>query len=411
MSKNASNKLILFTSDFPYGTGETFLESEIRYLCEGFDEVRIVSSSASAVQTRTVPENCRVERIDLEVKNPQKLLSLSRIVHPLFWQELSVIRKTYQLPLNKGILFTMLVSLWRGQKIAQKVRELTKTAGPEENLFFYSYWCDDAALGLALSQKDNARIKTFCRIHRWDVYFDQSALNYLPYRHYITSQLKAIFSISQDGIEYAKKVWKTGSDNKFKLSRLGINNERPLKKVERDHFLMVSCSNLIPVKRVHVIAEALRSVTDQKIHWVHIGDGPEWKLVEEEVAKLPENITVTLKGRIPNPAIYAYYDEERPDLFLNVSASEGVPVSIMEAMSFGIPVIAADVGGNSEIVSHENGILIDNVENELVRAIKHFTQLNRSDLERLLASSYQKWEAEYKAELNYRKFLDRIASL
>lgn len=370
-----------------------------------------MSSSASAEQTRTVPENCRVERIDLEVKTPQKLMSLSRIVHPIFWKELSVIRKTYQLPLSKGILFTMLVSLWRGQKIAQKVGALTKTAGPEENLFFYSYWCDDAALGLALAQKDNARIKTFCRIHRWDVYFDQSAVNYLPYRHYISSQLKSIFSISQDGIAYAKKVWKTGSDHTFQLSRLGINNERPLKKVERDHFLMVSCSNLIPVKRVHAIAEALRSVTDQTIHWVHIGDGPERKRVEEAVAKLPKNITFTLKGRIPNPAIYAFYDEVRPDLFLNVSASEGVPVSIMEAMSFGIPVIATDVGGNSEIVSHENGVLIHNAEDELVRAINHFTQMNRSDLEQLSATSYQKWESEYKADRNYREFVRLLRKL
>lgn len=405
------NKLILFTSDFPYGTGETFLESEIRYLCEGFDEVRIVSSSASAEQTRSVPENCRVERIDLEVKTPQKLMSLSRIVHPLFWKELSVIRKIYQLPLSKGILFTMLVSLYRAQRVEKKVRDIVLANHPSDRLFFYSYWCDDAALGLALAQKRFPSIKTVSRIHGWDLYFERSTLGFLPFRHFISSQLSTIFSISQDGIAYAKKVWKTGSDHTFQLSRLGINNERPLKKIERDHFLMVSCSNLIPVKRVHVIAEALRSVTDQTIHWVHIGDGPERKRVEEAVAKLPKNITVTLKGRIPNPEIYAFYDEVRPDLFLNVSASEGVPVSIMEAMSFGIPVIATDVGGNSEIVSHENGVLIHNAEDDLVRAINHFTQMNRSDLEQLSASSYQKWESEYKAERNYREFVRLLRKL
>jgi glycosyltransferase involved in cell wall biosynthesis len=403
--KNTPNKLILLTSDFPYGTGETFLETEIFYLCEGFDEVRIVSSSASAEQTRTVPENCRVERIDPEVKTLQKVGSLSQIVHPLFWKELSVIRKTYQLPLSKGILFTMLVSLQRGKRIAKKVKELAENAGSKENLFFLSYWCDDAALGLALAQERDPGIKTFCRIHRWDVYFDQSAIGYLPFRHYITYQLKAIFSISQDGIDYAKKVWKTGLDSKFHLSRLGINNERPLNRIERDHVLMVSCSNLIPVKRVHLIAEALRSITDQRIHWVHIGDGPERQRVEEAVATLPQNITVELKGRIPNPEIYAYYDELRPDLFVNVSASEGVPVSIMEAMSFGIPVIATDVGGNSEIVNHENGVLINNVEDELARAITDFMELNAIDQQHLSASSYQKWEKEYKAERNYREFI------
>ena len=43
------------------------------------------------------------------------------------------------------------------------------------------------------------------------------------------------------------------------------------------------------------------------------------------------------------------------DLFLTVSANEGIPVSIMEAQSFGIPVIATDVGGISEIVNNVNG--------------------------------------------------------
>ncbi|NMC40567.1 MAG: glycosyltransferase, partial [Bacteroidales bacterium] len=44
--------------------------------------------------------------------------------------------------------------------------------------------------------------------------------------------------------------------------------------------------------------------------------------------------------------------------FINVSSSEGVPVSVMEALSFGIPVIATDAGGTSEIVNNTNGRLI-----------------------------------------------------
>ena len=39
------------------------------------------------------------------------------------------------------------------------------------------------------------------------------------------------------------------------------------------------------------------------------------------------------------------------DLFINTSSSEGVPVSIMEALSVGIPIIATDVGGTKEIVT------------------------------------------------------------
>jgi glycosyltransferase involved in cell wall biosynthesis len=404
-------KLYLFTADFPFGTGETFLETEIIYLAKGFDEVKIISQNTTSNQCRSIPENCKVVRINLQVSRFDKIKALLGIFNPLFWQERKIIKTVYSKKLTKGIVSTMLISLHRSKRVKVSVELLTKENQQGLKQFFYSYWCDDAALGLALAQERDPGIKTFCRIHRWDVYFDQSAVSYLPYRHYITSQLTAIFSISQDGIDYAKKVWKTGLDSKFHLSRLGINNERPLNRIERDHVLMVSCSNLIPVKRVHLIAEALRSITDQRIHWVHIGDGPERQRVEEAVATLPQNITVELKGRIPNPGIYAYYDELRPDLFINVSASEGVPVSIMEAMSFGIPVIATDVGGNSEIVNHENGGLINNVEDELAKVISDFMELNAIDQQQLSASSYQKWEKEYKAERNYQAFLDRIVSL
>ena len=39
------NKLILFTADFPFGSGETFLESEIGFLAAGFDDVIIFTQN------------------------------------------------------------------------------------------------------------------------------------------------------------------------------------------------------------------------------------------------------------------------------------------------------------------------------------------------------------------------------
>ena len=50
------------------------------------------------------------------------------------------------------------------------------------------------------------------------------------------------------------------------------------------------------------------------------------------------------------------------DYFINLSDSEGIPVSIMEAMSVGIPIIARDVGGNREIVTNNNGCLLEGDE-------------------------------------------------
>jgi len=48
---------------------------------------------------------------------------------------------------------------------------------------------------------------------------------------------------------------------------------------------------------------------------------------------------------LPHNDVLNYYASNPVDVFINTSSSEGLPVSIMEAMSFGIPVIATNVGG------------------------------------------------------------------
>jgi glycosyltransferase involved in cell wall biosynthesis len=407
------SQLVLFTSDFPYGTGETFLETEIVYLAKGFDEVKIVSQNISSKECRSLPENCSVERINISISAADKIKALLGVLNPLFWKELNVIKSVYGKRLSKGIIFTMLISLYRANKIKAKVSAFQQTDQPAVKQYFYSYWCDDVALGLAMAQVEFPKIKTLCRIHRWDVYFEESAVNYLPFRHTIAQQIGKIVSISQDGIDYGKAVWKTGMDDKFVLSRLGINNSVTPVIIERNYCLLVSCSNIIPVKRVQLIAEALQELPETAIKWVHFGDGSERKALETLIKKLPPNIQVELMGRRDNKEIYSYYTEHRPDLFINVSSSEGVPVSIMEAMSFGIPVIATNVGGNGEIVNNENGCLLSHSPSatEIAVAINQFTELSSAQLMERRKHSFETWTLQYNAEVNYLDFIKEICSL
>jgi glycosyltransferase involved in cell wall biosynthesis len=357
--KAETKKLVLFNADFPYGTGETFLETEIRYLAEGFEKVHIVSSNLKDKQSRELPENCSVERLNLSVSNRDKFLSFLGLFNPLFWSELKIIRKVYGLSLSSGIIKTMLISMLRAKRVTRKAKQLTEDGFSSDNTVFYSYWCDDAALGLAMAAEKDNRLSSVCRIHRWDVYFDQSAVDYLPYRHYIAQHLKKIFSISNDGIRYASEVWKVDTSN-FTLSRLGIEAQEPMQVRADGVFTIVSCSNLIPVKRVHLIAEAVKALDGRfPLLWVHVGNGPERLRIEALIAGVSDRTEVRLMGRMPNSEVFKLYRELAPDVFINVSSSEGVPVSIMEAMSFGIPVIATDVGGNGEIVNERNGKLLN----------------------------------------------------
>ena len=83
------------------------------------------------------------------------------------------------------------------------------------------------------------------------------------------------------------------------------------------------------------------------------------KSLQEELKLFPQNAEGYLDGYVPIEQIMNYYRENPVDVIVNVSESEGgSPVSIMEALSCGIPAIATAVGGNPEIVSEQNGILL-----------------------------------------------------
>jgi glycosyltransferase involved in cell wall biosynthesis len=307
----------------------------------------------------------------------------------------------------------MLISLTRAKTVKKNIANLIKGESLDTRLVMYSYWCDDVALGLAMANKEYPHLKTICRIHRWDVYFEESKVNYLPFRHFIVENISKIFSISTDGVNYAQKNWKVGIQDKFCVSRLGVSNKQPFQIPVKDTFLIVSCSNIIPIKRVNLIAKALKYITATPIKWVHIGDGPERNKLEAFIQELPCNIQVELLGRLSNSNVKRYYAKNLPDLFINVSTSEGVPVSIMEAMSFGIPVIATNIGGNNEIVSAENGYLLPSqlLPEDLANSIKSFLDLSSEQKEVKRYLCYETWRNYYSAEINFREFVKSFQDL
>ena len=146
--------------------------------------------------------------------------------------------------------------------------------------------------------------------------------------------------------------------------------------------------------------------------WIHLGDGGNQKeIILELIKQLPGNIEVIFKGQLTNRQVIDFYKETSVSLFLNVSKSEGIPVSIMEAISFGIPVIATDVGGVREITNSNTGELIPKnfdpvevahlIENNLIRyADLKFRNGVRSF-----------WENNFNASKNYTEFISSVLKI
>lgn len=401
-----NQKLVLITAGFPYGKGETFLETEITFLCKAFVEVVIIASNTSETQKRSVPANCKVLQLDITPTHALKLKSFRSFLSLLYFKEVIQIRKVYQKRLTVGMVKTMLISLERAKRVAEFIRQQQFDL---ENTMLYSYWCDDTALGLALLARKNKKIKAVSRTHGWDVYFNVHAINYLPFRAFITQNLTTIYCISNKGKDAIQNVWKQKNIDKVFVSRLGIlpQEKQILKKIDAT-FTLVSCSNVIPLKRVELIAEAVLSY-DQPIRWVHFGDGPGLNSIQEQCTeKQQSHHDIVFKGRVSNEEVIDFYRSNWLDAFINVSTSEGVPVSMMEAMSFGIPCMATDVGGNSEIVNNDNGVLFDaNPTLEVIQTA--FKEVLNNEGKRKVA--YQTWEEKYNAQKNYTAFIQQLLSL
>lgn len=435
-------KLVLITANFPFGTTETFLESELPILAHNFEHIQILTFTTKG-NKREVPENCSV----LEIKLNQKpILAYFGVFSLLFWKEIFIIKRIYKKKISIGILKTMLVSLMRGKAIARYLSNFKPEE--KENSIYYSYWCDDSAFALGLFNKKNQqKIRTVSRTHGWDVYFEVSDYNYLPFRHFIHKNLSHIFPISEKGKKYMEETWNV--KGKITVSKLGVNCPHfdrlsvnfnnlsfrnnnintcppplsPPKNLirsklsnggnnDRNTFTLVSCSNLIPLKRVHLIIEALSSIQSERIHWIHFGDGPEEnKLKDLANKKLSGNISFEFKGRVKNKEVLNFYDTNKPQLFINVSSSEGIPVSIMEAMSFGIPCIATNVGGNSEIVNNNiNGMLLSATPSvdEIAKGIMTIQANSQSEYNVMSEKAFKTWEKEYNADKNFNQFCRQI---
>ena len=302
-------------------------------------------------KTRKVPNNCQVINT---------IYSGSKIEK--FFQSL----KRTNMCKEKNIKFRIYTNYFenRSQLMANKVRnQLDDTDFLEyENHVIYSYWLyTTARISVILKEKLIPSSKVVTRAHRYDLYEEESPLKFLPLREKLLEDLDYVYPCSDDGTNYLKEKYPLFS-NKIITKRLGTKAPGKMNTLlENGVVHMVSVSACRKVKRLDRIIESLKILNDNniKFYWTHIGDGPEKENLLDMAKEYLPTESFRFLGFLPNAEVKAFYERNSVDLFLNVSESEGVPVSIMEAMSYGIPIIATDVGGTREIVIHSvNGYLL-----------------------------------------------------
>jgi glycosyltransferase involved in cell wall biosynthesis len=163
-------------------------------------------------------------------------------------------------------------------------------------------------------------------------------------------------------------------------------------------------AGLRPVKNLPRLVRAFAAMRNKQARLVIVGEGPESERIAEEARNHGVAERVHLPGFLPDPARYM----GRFDIFALSSNSEQFPISLVEAMAAGLPVVATAVGDIPTMVSEANRPLVLDAADEAGFTAALDGLADQPDLRRSLgAANRGKAEAEYEE----KKMIERYARL
>ena len=385
-------KLYLLMQTYPVAPGEdSFIGPEIPYLKENFD-ITVVPLEKVTVSG--------VEKVKALVK---------AVFSPMVYREAAAGAKKGK-NFAKVFPFTLFM-LWRANIYADYLK---KNVFEAEDAIVYCYWYNEIALGALLLKKYFPKYKFITRCHGYDIYDFRVPGEYHPYKEFMDEKLdRVVFACSHAKKYYLDCHSKTDC-GKYPVHYLGVPKKEKIVCPSEKSLRLLSCSNLLAIKRVDLIISALALIKDISVDWYLAGDGPEMETLTAAAKNLPENVRYHFMGYVPNDEYINWVKENPVDLFITTSSTEGgVPVSLSEMASFGIPCIATDVGGIPEIVTQQNGILLSSnpTAAEVSQAITDFYHLSSEERKQKGDNSYKLWQNSFNSETNAQRVVEMLKQL
>lgn len=344
--------IYVLAENFSNEKRESFFEKELPYLSKAFDKVYVIPLYPDGSVLLSSEKN--IEVLDFNFFQPcnrvrvllSNLLPIARIC---FFELIHTHHKSYYIRKFRTTLNGLIYKFSASEKLEVLIRK-----DMNDKTVFYSYWFMQWMTALSILRIKYPALKIVSRVHGAD-YDEEQIKRPLPFRYFQLSQANRLFPVSAFAKNYLVKRFKL-TPEKAEVARLGLLLDEAPAPCNPSVFHIVSCSALIPLKRVHLIVEILKHISGAVV-WTHFGDGPEMEHLKEKALSLRPEVKANFKGYISNAEFLKYLKHQSISLFINVSESEGIPVTLMEATAFGIPVAGPDICGVPEIVTEQTGYL------------------------------------------------------
>ena len=407
--------VMIFCGAFRSGGDAAFILPELPFWRKrGF---RVVLFSANKAENGLLPPDDNISLEELEppaVSFPALLRTFfSLLAKRKFYRELLDILRTSPRPKYVAVAVKKhLMGLAALRQLKNKLRELDIRR--DDTVVLYSYWLEYFSLAAAECPVEADHVLRIARAHEYDLYDNRPGNGYMPWKRARIDALDGVFPDSHHGTNYLRGRY-PGLKEKIFCSHIG-SVDFGLQPYRPDPELrIISCSHIVPVKRVALIIRALSQIRNVPVCWTHIGSGVCQKECQELAAEiLPDNIRVVWAGACSHAELKKVYQTQPFDLFVSLTSSEGIPVSMMESISCGIPIIATAVCGVPEIVRPgQSGWLLpaDAPEEAFRRAVSSYLEMTEPERVRLRASCRKLWESDFDPAINHERFLQRIFAM
>jgi glycosyltransferase involved in cell wall biosynthesis len=341
-------RLILVTSRYPFGSQEAYLSTELRELKKHFDEIVVVPVRPPEAPARhPVPEGIAV-------------LAWPLFSSELLWRavRIAAARPRVCLRTIAGLVASRDPGRAKNFAVLIKALALAHWAKQHRATHIHAYWISTPAT-VAMVAGLVGGIKWSSTAHRWDIY-ERNA-----------------FDLKESSVSFVRAISGRGaSDLRTRMPRLngrvlqlglGITVPSAIRKPRQGAQFRIACpAALVPVKGHATLFAALANLrrSNVPVHCMLFGTGPLQEELEAMVAELELGDAVEFAGFVPQERLHTSYRAGQFAAVVLASRSagermmEGVPSALLEAMAFGVPVVATDSGSIREVLDDRSGLLV-----------------------------------------------------
>jgi glycosyltransferase involved in cell wall biosynthesis len=350
--ENRPRKILYVTANLPFGPGEAFLIPEVKELLRQGHEVRVVPRSPTAQvvhkDAADVQERCTARSLfcwdvvngavkEIVFRPRGAFRALAVLLRNSSWRNLMKNLVVYA----KGLWLGGVARTWQADQIHVHWISTPATMGMVSSIVSQTPWS--------------------CTAHRADIDLNNMLAEKLRRASFVRF-------ISQSGWRMAASLGAPPDPRNAVVMHLGVNlpSEKDLPSPSGPLSTILYAANLLPVKGHRFLIEAISLLRKRGVECKLLlaGSGELQAELEAQVQGLGLADAVQFLGQRSHSEILAMYREGRvgmvvlPSVDLGHNLHEGIPVALIEAMSYGIPVVGTQTGGIPELLEGGAGLIV-----------------------------------------------------